>query len=136
VLGWRGWEGWFMWVVLLMLIGVDHPPTADALTPLDPRRRVAAWLTVVLFVLTFIPEPLAVVRPSPVFEGERTLVRAAPPPGEGWGDQRLSSITRSPVDGLEVSGPTATNSDRARLVLSSSKHERGALRQCRQGVEL
>jgi len=76
VLGWRGWEGWFMWVVLLMLIGVDHPPTADALTPLDPRRRVAAWLTVVLFVLTFIPEPLAVVRSSPVFEGERTLVRA------------------------------------------------------------
>ena len=76
VLGWRGWEGWFMWVVLLMLIGVDHPPTTDALTPLDPRRRVAAWLTVVMFVLTFIPEPLAVVSPSPVFEGERTLVRA------------------------------------------------------------
>jgi len=81
VLGWRGWEGWFMWVVLLMLIGVDHPPTVDALSPLDPRRRVAAWLTVVMFVLTFIPEPMAVVRPSPVFEGERTLVRAAPPTG-------------------------------------------------------
>jgi hypothetical protein len=74
VLGFGGWQGWFAWVVLLMFIGVDHPPTYDHLTPLDGRRRMAAWLTVGAFILTFIPEPIALAPPSPVFEGEKTPV--------------------------------------------------------------
>jgi hypothetical protein len=31
----------------------------DLDTPLDSRRRVAAWLTIVLFLVTFIPVPIA-----------------------------------------------------------------------------
>jgi len=74
VLGFLGWQGWFVWVVLLMMIGVDHPPTGDAQTPLDSRRRVAAWLTVAVFVVTFMAEPLSVAPPSADLEGERTAV--------------------------------------------------------------
>jgi membrane-associated protease RseP (regulator of RpoE activity) len=73
-LGLRGWQGWFVWVVLLMLIGVDHPPTRDAQTPLDGRRRIAAWLTVAAFIVTFMAEPISMTRPAPEFEGERTPV--------------------------------------------------------------
>ena len=73
-LGFRGWEGWFVWFVLLMFIGVDHPPTRDIATPLDGRRRLAAWLTVGAFIVTFMPQPISVAEPSPVFEGERTPV--------------------------------------------------------------
>lgn len=74
VLGFEGWQGWFVWVVLLMFIGLDHPPTLDAWTPLDGRRRLAAWLTIGAFALTFMSEPIAVSKPSPAFEGEKTPV--------------------------------------------------------------
>jgi membrane-associated protease RseP (regulator of RpoE activity) len=56
--GFLGWYGWFLWAVLMVLVGLDHPPTLDHETPLDPRRRLAGWLTLVLFVATFIPVPI------------------------------------------------------------------------------
>lgn len=58
-LGFQGWEGWFFWVAMLALLGLDHPPTLDLTSPLDPRRRFYAWSTVGLFALTFIPVPLS-----------------------------------------------------------------------------
>jgi len=83
VLGFRGWDGWFVWVILLLVIGVDHPPTMDAYTPLDGRRQVAAWLTIGAFALTFMSNPIGVAPPPPEFEGDRMPVawqpQAAPP---------------------------------------------------------
>jgi hypothetical protein len=58
-LAFLGWQGWMMWAILVTFLGLDHPPTIDD-TPLDPRRRVAAWLTIGLFVITFMPTPLVV----------------------------------------------------------------------------
>jgi membrane-associated protease RseP (regulator of RpoE activity) len=58
-LAFLGWNGWLIWAVLVTMIGIDHPPTVDD-TPLDPRRRLGAWLTVGLFVVTFMPVPLQV----------------------------------------------------------------------------
>ena len=58
-LAFMGWHGWAMWAVLVTLLGLDHPPTIDD-TPLDPVRRVAAWLTIGLFAITFMPVPLAI----------------------------------------------------------------------------
>ncbi len=60
VLAFLGWGGWVIWAVLLTILGLDHPPTIDE-TPLDPVRRVAAWLTIALFVATFMPVPIEVV---------------------------------------------------------------------------
>jgi membrane-associated protease RseP (regulator of RpoE activity) len=54
-----GWPGWILWAVLVVIFGLDHPPTLDD-TPLDPGRRFAAWLTIVLFVLTFMPVPIKI----------------------------------------------------------------------------
>jgi len=59
-LAFLGWRGWVMWAVLVLMIGLDHPPTIDD-TPLDPRRRLAAWLTVGLFTITFMAVPIQVV---------------------------------------------------------------------------
>jgi membrane-associated protease RseP (regulator of RpoE activity) len=56
-LAFLGWQGWVMWAVLVTVLGLDHPPTIDD-TPLDPRRRIAAWLTIALFTITFMPVPL------------------------------------------------------------------------------
>lgn len=69
-----GWAGWFLWVVLLLVVGLDHPPTLDNWTPLDRRRRMASWMTALLFASTFMAQPITVSEPSPIFEGERTSV--------------------------------------------------------------
>lgn len=58
-LAFLGWHGWGLWAVLVTVLGLDHPPTIDD-TPLDPARRVAAWLTIALFAITFMPTPLLV----------------------------------------------------------------------------
>jgi membrane-associated protease RseP (regulator of RpoE activity) len=79
VLGFLGWEGWFVWVILLLVIGVDHPPTQDVDTPLDGPRRVAGWLTVGAFVLTFMSNPIGVAPPPPQFEGDRIPIAWGPP---------------------------------------------------------
>jgi membrane-associated protease RseP (regulator of RpoE activity) len=52
------WIGWFLWCFIVMLIGLYHPPVHDESEPLDPRRRVLAWLGLLLFILCFIPVPM------------------------------------------------------------------------------
>lgn len=83
-LGTQGWPGWFFWAVLVTVLGLDHPPTMDWWTPLDGRRRLAAWLTVALFALTFMPAPFFEGQPVPQrqFEGDKIPVstRLAPRP--------------------------------------------------------
>ncbi|HEX4959609.1 MAG TPA: site-2 protease family protein [Thermoanaerobaculia bacterium] len=55
------WLGWLVWCVIILAIGLRHPPVWDEATPLDPRRRRLAWIALVLLVLCFIPAPLSVV---------------------------------------------------------------------------
>ncbi|MGH7863798.1 MAG: site-2 protease family protein [Candidatus Binataceae bacterium] len=64
LMGREFWGGWLLWAVLLVALGIGHPATIDADTPLDPRRRLAAWMTVALFLLTFSPVPISFVPPS------------------------------------------------------------------------
>jgi Zn-dependent protease len=77
-LGFQGWVGWFFWVALLSFLGVDHPPTQDLSSPLDPRRAVGAWSTVALFGLTFMSAPLMIVEPKNIPEGEVTPIAYTP----------------------------------------------------------
>lgn len=48
---------WLVWAFLLWLLtratGPGHPPTEDS--QLSPRRRAVGWLTMLLFVLLFMP---------------------------------------------------------------------------------
>jgi len=74
LLGFQGWEGWFFWVALLSLLGLDHPPTLDLASPLDPRRKLYAWCTVGLFVLTFMPVPISIVDRPNIPTGEVTHI--------------------------------------------------------------
>ena len=65
VLGASFWAGWLLWVILLLFLGIGHPASIDAESPLDGRRRAMAWATILLFVLTFTPVPFSYVAPSP-----------------------------------------------------------------------
>jgi hypothetical protein len=41
--------------------GLGHPPTISDEVPLDGRRLVGAVASLLLLVLTFVPEPIRVV---------------------------------------------------------------------------
>jgi len=61
-LGVRGYPGWLLWAVIItVFLSLGHPPTDDDRRPLDPARRLAALATFVVFVLTFVPEPVKFV---------------------------------------------------------------------------
>ena len=55
------WLGWLVWCVIILVIGLYHPPVWDETTPLDPLRRKLAWIGLILLVLSFMPAPLAIV---------------------------------------------------------------------------
>jgi Zn-dependent protease len=50
-----GQYSWTLMVVLVTLIGVDHPPTADDRVPLGPVRIILGTLSLALPVLCFTP---------------------------------------------------------------------------------
>ena len=52
------WPGWYVWAALLFVIRfLRVPPVYDPVT-LDPARRFGALLSLILFLLTFIPVPI------------------------------------------------------------------------------
>ncbi len=65
LLGLPHWDGWLMWGFLLLFLGLSHPRAVDQETPLNPARRLVAWLTLVLFVVTLSPVPFSLTEPSP-----------------------------------------------------------------------
>lgn len=61
-LGWWLWRGWWLWAVLALVIGrgrLAHPPLLSPERPLDRRRQFAGYVVLLLFVVTFMPVPLA-----------------------------------------------------------------------------
>lgn len=71
LLGTEFWAGWAFWFVIVLLLGLGHPATIDADTPLAGRRRKAAFATIVLFALTFSPVPAWIAPPTaPQPEGQ------------------------------------------------------------------
>jgi membrane-associated protease RseP (regulator of RpoE activity) len=57
----RLWEGWFIWAFLIFLLGVGHPPPLNDVTPLDGKRKLLAALTILIFILVFVPAPLRII---------------------------------------------------------------------------
>ena len=58
-LGILGWEGWLVWGILLLIMGLRHPPPVEWWVPLDRKRKAVGWATMGVFVLTFIPVPFS-----------------------------------------------------------------------------
>lgn len=58
-LGIFGWQGWLLWSLLLFIMGFRHPPPLHWWVSLDRKRKVIGWLTVAIFILTFIPVPFS-----------------------------------------------------------------------------
>lgn len=51
------WQGWLVWAVLLLFFGMRHPAIYDP-SDLGRGRRQLAWLSLVIFLLSFTVAPI------------------------------------------------------------------------------
>jgi membrane-associated protease RseP (regulator of RpoE activity) len=58
ILGVFVYEGWLVWAVLLLILGLRHPPIMNAEIPMDSRRKMVGYLCIAIFILTFTPVPI------------------------------------------------------------------------------
>jgi membrane-associated protease RseP (regulator of RpoE activity) len=54
------WPGWLVWALFLTVTGLGHPPVYYRETPLPTSRRRVAAVSLVIFVITFMPAPFNV----------------------------------------------------------------------------
>ncbi|MDA0748406.1 MAG: site-2 protease family protein, partial [bacterium] len=57
------WPGWLVWIFMALILGRQHPPPSDPYTELDRPRMIVGCLSLVIFVLCFIPRPISIVGP-------------------------------------------------------------------------
>jgi membrane-associated protease RseP (regulator of RpoE activity) len=62
--GWW-WSGWLLWAMIVLVLGLIHPPLADEQEPLDPPRRLLALVALILLVVCFMPIPLVLINLPP-----------------------------------------------------------------------
>lgn len=58
VLGVYVWRGWLIWAVILLGLRFFRTAPIYDPTPLDPNRRMAALIALLVFTLCFMPSPL------------------------------------------------------------------------------
>lgn len=56
-----GYEGWILFGFMIgRFIGIQHPPS-EIEQPLDSRRVLLGWITLIVFILCFSPAPIVMV---------------------------------------------------------------------------
>ncbi len=54
------WVWWAIWALIPLVLGINHPRTLDDAMPLDTPRKRFALLAVLMFVLSFSPNPIRI----------------------------------------------------------------------------
>jgi membrane-associated protease RseP (regulator of RpoE activity) len=52
------WVGWFVWALLILVLGLRHPTLAEEASKLSASRKAVSVLILVIFILSFIPDPV------------------------------------------------------------------------------
>jgi membrane-associated protease RseP (regulator of RpoE activity) len=51
---------WILWAILVRVLGRRHPPTLDDYSPVGRARVVVGILSLVVFVVCFVPDPIVI----------------------------------------------------------------------------
>ncbi|PKK86138.1 MAG: site-2 protease family protein [Thermoplasmata archaeon HGW-Thermoplasmata-1] len=53
------YSGWLIMGLIVLLLGMRHPPPLNDITPLDSRRKWLGVLAVAIFIVSFVPIPMS-----------------------------------------------------------------------------
>ena len=56
------YPGWILLILLLLYFRLKHPPTMNDYIELDPKRKLIAYATLIIFVISFIPVPFHITQ--------------------------------------------------------------------------
>ena len=62
------YDGWLLFALLVILIGIIHPAPLNNLSKIDKKTKAFGTITLLLLLVTFVPEPLHVVEADTSFE--------------------------------------------------------------------
>jgi membrane-associated protease RseP (regulator of RpoE activity) len=57
ILGIKFWPGFAVWAVLVLILGVRHPPPLNSMEPLDLSHKIIGIISIIAFIITFVPNP-------------------------------------------------------------------------------
>lgn len=52
------WAGWLIWAVLILILGLQHPPVAWEPDHLPLKKQLLGFLVLIIFLVSFIPAPV------------------------------------------------------------------------------
>jgi len=85
------YQGWIIFAILILFLGMRHPPPLNDITPLDSKRIGIGVVAVAILVTGFVVVPIA--SPTGVFAVPASSVGAAPlPPGALMADNLTVTI--------------------------------------------
>jgi hypothetical protein len=58
-----GWSSWWLWLVMIFVLFRNHATVLDDITELDQKRKVLGIIMLIVFLLIFMPTPLAIDMP-------------------------------------------------------------------------
>lgn len=59
------WPGWLLWCLIVLFMGLPHPPVRNEEERLDRPRRTLAWVALAVFLLSFMPVPIEQIALAP-----------------------------------------------------------------------
>lgn len=54
------WFGYIVWAILIIVIGIGHPPPLNPYTKLDAGRKLIGLVCLLIWIITFTPVPFGV----------------------------------------------------------------------------
>jgi hypothetical protein len=110
------YEGWWIFAVLILFLGVRHPPPLNDISPLDTRRWLVGGLAVAILVSGFVVVPIALPSGSFAVHEGTTVIPGTPPAGEAV----ASNVTMTIVNHDAIARGFTISSQITQVVTNSS----------------
>jgi membrane-associated protease RseP (regulator of RpoE activity) len=61
----KGYSGWLLFAFIIgRFIGIPHPPS-EIEEPISDERKLLGWLALVIFIISFVPNPIDIIIVAP-----------------------------------------------------------------------